>query len=273
MDATHGRTMSNDPVVVDVEEGVATLTLNRPDNYNALSSEMSTAIVDAIDDLEARRDVRCLVVTGSEGTFCAGGDINSMMELMSGTTELHEAVERIQHETSRAIRRLYEFHLPTVAKIDGVAYGAGANLAIACDVLLASDRAEISFGFRQVGLAVDTGTSYLLPRLVGENTAKELVFTGERVAADRAADLGLFNHVYDVDTFEDEAAAFVEEIATGPTVALRASKNTINQGFNATLKQAQDNEATAQAAVFDTDDHQEGASAFTEGRDPDFQGR
>ncbi|WP_255196307.1 enoyl-CoA hydratase/isomerase family protein [Halorarius litoreus] len=264
--------MSNDPVVLDVADGVATLTLNRPDNYNALTSEMSAAIVDTVDELEARDDVRCLVVTGSEGTFCAGGDINAMMERMSGAVDLHEVVERIQHETSRAVRRLYEFHLPTVAKIDGVAYGAGGNLAIACDVLLASDSAEISFGFRQVGLAVDTGTSYLLPRIVGENVAKELVFTGERVDADRASDLGLFNHVYDQGEFDEEADAFVDQLATGPSVALRTSKNLINQGFTSTLKQAQDNEAMGQAAVFETHDHQEGASAFMEGRAPEFDG-
>lgn len=262
----------SDAVAIDVASGVATLTLNRPDNYNALTADMSGAIVEAIDDLEGRDDVRCLVVTGSEGTFCAGGDINSMMQRLSGQAELHEAVERIQHETSRAVRRIREFHLPTVARIEGVAFGAGGNLAIACDVLLASEDAQISFGFRQVGLAVDTGTSYLLPRLVGENVAKELVFTGERVPAERALELGLFNHVYDADSFDEEADAFVEEIASGPTVALRISKNTMNQGLNVSIKQAQDNEASAQAAVFETGDHREGAEAFMEGRDPDFRG-
>lgn len=262
----------SDPVALDVDEGVATLTLNRPDNYNALTAEMSAAIVDAIDDLEGRDDVRCLVVTGSEGTFCAGGDIDAMMALMSDQADLHEAVERIQHETSRAVRRIREFHLPTVAAVDGVAYGAGGNLAIACDVLLASEDAQISFGFRQVGLAVDTGTSYLLPRIVGENVAKELVYTGERVDSGRAADLGLFNHVYDRGSFDAEVDEFVDQLATGPTVALRTSKQALDQGLSVSLKQAQDNEAAAQAAVFETADHEEGARAFMEGREPEFRG-
>ncbi|MFW5918196.1 MAG: enoyl-CoA hydratase/isomerase family protein, partial [Haloferacaceae archaeon] len=174
----------SDPVLLDVTDGVATITLNRPDNRNALSEELSTAIVEAVDEAEARDDVRCLVVTGTEGTFCAGGDVNSMLELLNDQAELHEAVEGIQHDTSRAIRRVAEFHLPTVAKVGGVAYGAGANLAIATDVTLASAEARISFGFRRVGLAVDTGTSYLLPRQVGVSTAKELVFTGELLDAD-----------------------------------------------------------------------------------------
>lgn len=261
-----------DAVRLEIEDGIATLTLNRPDNRNALSSEMSAAIVDAVDEVEDSQEARCLVVTGTEGTFCAGGDVSAMVELMSGTAELHEAVERIQHETSRAIQRVAEFHLPTIAKVDGVAYGAGANLAIAADVTLASSDARISFGFRQVGLAIDTGTSYLLPRQVGISTAKELVFTGELLDAEEADDLGLFNHVFEED-FEARADEFVEDIATGPTVALRTSKKLIDQGFDTSLKDALDNEAAAQAAVFATEDHEEGATAFMEGREPDFKGR
>lgn len=260
----------SDPVTFDVEDNVATITLNQPDNRNALTADMGRAIIDAVDEAEANEDVRCLVITGAAGTFCAGGDVNAMMELMSGAAELHEAVRLIQHETSRVIRRVANFHLPTVAKIDGTAYGAGANLAIATDVILASPDAEISFGFEQVGLAIDSGTSYLLPREVGHSMAKELVFTGRLLDAEAAADLGLFNHVY--EDFDAEADAFIQEIADGPTVALRTSKNLLDQ-HPTSLKEAQDNEAFAQAAVFDTEDHHEGASAFMERREPEFEGQ
>ena len=262
----------SDPVLLDVENGVATVTLNRPDDRNALSAELSAAILDAVDEVEADDDARCLVVEGTEGTFCAGGDVNAMVELMSGAAELHEAVERIQQETHRVIRRVAEFHLPTIAKVDGVAYGAGANLAIAADITLASADARLSFGFRQVGLGVDSGTSYLLPRQVGVSRAKELVFTGEMLDAEEAADLGLFNHVYEED-FDERADEFVEPIAAGPTVALRHSKKLIEQGMDASLADALDNEAAAQAAVFATEDHEEGATAFMEGREPEFEGR
>lgn len=262
----------SDAVQLDIEEGVATITLNRPDNRNALSAEMSSAIVDAVDEIEGSDETRCLVITGKEGTFCAGGDVNAMVELMSGAAELHESVERIQHETSRAIQRVAEFHLPTIAKVDGIAYGAGANLAIAADITLASADAKISFGFRQVGLAIDTGTSYLLPRQVGVSKAKELVITGEMLDAGEAADLGLFNHVFE-EEFDRQVEEFVEPIATGPTVALRTSKKLIEQGFSTSLKDALDNEAAAQAAVFNTDDHVEGANAFMEGRAPEFEGK
>jgi 2-(1,2-epoxy-1,2-dihydrophenyl)acetyl-CoA isomerase len=262
----------SDAVLLDFDDGIATLTLNRPGDRNALSAEMSAAIVDAVDEVEDDDEARCLIVQGKEGTFCAGGDVNAMAERLSGAVELHEAIERIQHETSRAIRRISEFHLPTVALVDGVAYGAGANLAIAADITLASADARISFGFRQVGLAIDTGTSYLLPREVGLSKAKELVFTGELLDAETAEELGLFNHVYEAD-FREQVEAFIDPIATGPTVALRTSKKLIEQGFDGSLRDAQDSEAAAQAAVFATDDHEEGATAFVEGRKPEFEGR
>lgn len=265
--------MSDDAVLVDVDGAVATITLNRPDQRNALTFEVSSGIVDAVDELEDDPDVRVLVVTGTEGSFCAGGDVNAMVQRLAGEVPLHEAVRHVQQETSRAIRRVREFHRPTVAKVDGVAFGAGANLAIACDCQVASEDARISFGFQQVGLAVDSGTSYLLPRLVGENTAKELVYTGELVDADEAVEMGIFNRVHDADEFEERADAFVEELASGPSVALSASKQVLDQGLEVSFKQALDNEATAQAAVFETDDHQEGAEAFMESRAPEFEGR
>lgn len=262
-----------DAVRLDVEDGVATLTLNQPDVRNALTQELSTSIVETLEDLEANREARCLVITGTEGSFCAGGDINAMMERLSTDFPLHESVRHIRQETSRAIKEVAQFHLPTVAKIEGVAFGAGANLALACDVQLMSSDSRISFGFRQVGLAIDTGTSYLLPRAVGENTAKELVFTGELVDPERAEDIGLVNHVYPAEEFEERVSAFVEEIATGPTIALRASKQALQEGFHRSIDDAISFEAAAQAAVFQTADHREGAEAFMEGREPEFEGQ
>jgi enoyl-CoA hydratase/carnithine racemase len=262
----------DDPVVLDVADGVATLTLNRPSMRNALSSEIARGIIDAVERLEDR-DARCLVVRGAGGAFSAGGDVNAMAERLAGEATLDEAVRRITRETSRAVKRVAECPLPTVARIDGVAFGAGANLAIACDLQVASAASRISFGFRQVGLAVDSGTSYLLPRIVGENTAKELVFTGELVEADRAESLGLFTHVYPEAAFDERADELIERIATGPTVALRTSKRLIRQGMGSSLDQAMANEAAAQAAVFESHDHRAGAEAFMADEDPEFEGR
>jgi 2-(1,2-epoxy-1,2-dihydrophenyl)acetyl-CoA isomerase len=261
---------SDDAVLLDIEEDIATITLNRPDARNALTETVSAGLVNAMNEIEDSA-ARVVVLTGNGGSFCAGGDINAMMELMSDNAELYEAVRRIHQKTSRAIQRVYECHLPTIAKIDGIAFGAGANLALACDIQLASADSRLSFGFRQVGLAVDTGTSYFLPRVVGMNIAKELVYTGELVEADRAEDLGLVNHVYGED-FDEQADAFVENIAQGPTVALETSKRALRQGVEQSIGQAMTREAAHQAAVFETHDHREGASAFMENRDPEFTG-
>lgn len=260
----------SDAVLLDVEDGIATITLNRPSSRNALTEEVSDGLVAALEDVQDEGEARAVVVTGSEGSFCAGGDVNAMMARMSGQAELYEAVRRIHRKTSRAIQAVYECYLPTVAKIDGVAYGAGANLALACDVQLGSPDAKISFGFRQVGLAIDTGTSYFLPRVVGINKAKELVFTGEMLDAEDALDLGLFCHVY--EDFEQEADEFVRDLADGPTIALETSKRALNQGLEQSIDQAMTREAAHQAAVFETHDHREGAEAFMGKRAPDFQG-
>lgn len=265
-------TTDEEAVRLDIDDGVATLTLNRPEMRNPLTSDIANGIIDTLADIEGD-DVRCLVVCGAGGTFSAGGDINAMAERLAGDVPLSEAVRRINQETNRAVKRVAKFPAPTVAKVDGAAFGAGANLAVACDVQLASADSKIGFGFRQVGLAVDSGTSYFLPRLVGENVAKELVFTGELLDADRAESLGIFNHVYPAEEFDARADALIEEIATGPTVALRTSKRLIGQGLESSLDQAMANEAAAQAAMLETEDHREGAEAFMAKEQPEFDGR
>ncbi|MFB6179970.1 MAG: enoyl-CoA hydratase/isomerase family protein [Halorientalis sp.] len=263
--------MSDDAVLLDVDDDVATITLNNPDMRNALTGDLSSGIVDALDDVDDT-DARCVVIQGKGGSFSAGGDINAMMEGLAGQTTAQEKVEVVE-ETGRALQRVYEYPLPVIAKIDGTAFGAGANLAIACDTQIASERSKISFGFRQVGLAVDSGTSYFLPRIVGENKAKELVFTGEMLDAEEAHRLGIFTQVYDDDEFEAQADGYVDRIATGPTIALQTSKRLIRQGLQSDIDQAMTNEAAGQTAVFATDDHEEGATAFMEQREAEFEGQ
>lgn len=270
--------MSDEAVLFDLTDGVATLTLNRPSSRNAITDEIADGVMDSLDEIESEleedddTDVRCLVIEGAEGSFSAGGDVNAMMEGLSGMAEPYQKANHVVQKTSRMMERVANFYLPTVAKIDGTAFGAGANLAIACDMQLASDDAEIGFGFRQVGLGVDTGTSYMLPRIVGINKAKELVFTGKLLDAEEAEEIGLFNHVYPSDGFEESVEEFVGEIATGPTVGLMASKKMLNQAFEQSLHQAMVNEASAQIAAFESADHQEGAQAFMERRKPEFEG-
>jgi enoyl-CoA hydratase/carnithine racemase len=257
-----------DAVAMSVGDGVATLTLNRPDDRNALTREVSDGLREHLTALEDRDDVRCVVVEGEGRAFSAGGDIKQMHERLEGEGSLDDAVAELERTTSETMARVVTCSYPTVAKIDGPAVGAGANLAIACDVQLASASASIGFLFRQVGLSIDAGTSYLLPRIVGENVAKELVYTGEVVDADRAADLGLFNHVYPDEKFDDRVAEFVDRVAGGPTVAFRHTKRLLREGLDKSLDRAMVDEATAQGVVFETEDHSEGVAAFLEDRDP-----
>lgn len=258
-------------VLLERDDGVARIKLNRPERRNALSDQVTSGIIDALREVETS-DARCLVVEAAGPAFSAGGDIDAMVERHERDAPAAEAVERVIQQIGRSIQRLVECPLPTIAKVDGPAFGAGANLAIACDIQLLNEEARLGFGFRQVGLAVDSGTSYLLPRLVGDNVAKELVFTGKLLSADRAAELGLANHVYSDETFETEAESFVEQVASGPTVALRTSKRLLRHGRTASLSEAIEHEAVAQGTVFDSADHAEGVAAFRESREPEFEG-
>lgn len=262
-----------DAVLLEIEDnGAATITLNQPDRRNALSEEIVTGISEAFDKIESS-DARCLVIEGSGSSFSAGGDIEQMTENIQNSIPADERVRILERSTKELTGRLVKFPIPTIALVDGAAVGGGANLALACDVQLASENAAFGFVFRQVGLSVDAGTSYLLPRVVGENIAKELVLTGDIIRADRAKEIGLVNHVYSEDEFDAEVAAFLEKIVSGPPVALRHANRLIGEGLDKSLEQALTDEATAQGIVFNTDDYEEGVNAFFEDRDPEYEGR
>ncbi|AUX09580.1 enoyl-CoA hydratase/carnithine racemase [Halalkaliarchaeum desulfuricum] len=253
-------------------DGVVRLVLDDPDRRNALSREMADGIVDAIDAIEGS-DTRCVVVEGCGPAFCAGGDVAAMAQLQATDLPLEAAVRHVIRNTARCVRRTAECEFPTVAAIDGPAIGAGGALALACDLQLAHEDARIGFGFREVGLAIDSGVSYFLPRFVGDNVARELVFTGEQLDAERARDRGLVNHVYADGEFEEGVREFVERVASGPPIALRASKRLLRDAGGGSLSTAIEREAEAQAAALASQDHREGAEAFLERREPEFSGR
>lgn len=255
----------------DVVDDRATVTLENQDLRNALTPDVISDLRTAFEEITDANH-RCVVLQGAGETFCAGGDIKSMLEAQSSDADIEELVEQVALPVNLAVQAVYECETPTVAKVDGAAFGAGAALACACDVVLASEDARISFGFRQVGLSVDSGTSYLLPRIVGESTAKELVYTGELVNAGAAEDLGLFNQVFPSEAFETEAQGVIDRIATGPTVALRESKHLLeatHDSFGAAVEAERNGLETTVA----TDDHTEGVEAFAAHRDPEFEGK
>ncbi|SEK72330.1 enoyl-CoA hydratase/isomerase family protein [Haloferax larsenii] len=262
--------LDSDAVSLAIDEHVATVTLDAPETRNALTMEVTAGVREALDSLPD--EARCVVFRGSEGAFCAGGDVNAMMQLQSGALSLPDAVDHIIDDTADCVRRVYECDLPTVAAIDGAAVGAGGALAIACDIQLLHEEAHIGFGFRRVGLAVDSGLSYLLPRLVGQNVAMELVYTGELLGPERALELGVVNRVAGADEFEAELDELTARIAGGPTKALTASKRLLRRQDDS-IEAAIEHEATAQAVIFETEDHAEGVESFMERREPEFEGR
>jgi 2-(1,2-epoxy-1,2-dihydrophenyl)acetyl-CoA isomerase len=264
------RCVSNDIVQVDFSDGVATFTLDRPKKHNAYSPEMGKEILSGLNAVDRRDDVRCVVFEGSGDAFSAGGDIDSMAERLEANTPAIDNAERLMDGANEVVRRVFRCPLPTIALIDGVAVGSGASIALSCDLILASERGSMGFNFRRLGLTVDTGVSYLLPRLVGANVAKELVYTGELVDAERGVEIGLFNHVFPTAEFDENAKEIIDTIASGPPKALRQSKRLIEDGHHQPLEAAIDDEALAQAALQDGHDHAEGVWSFQEQREPEY---
>lgn len=260
-----------DYIEYTVDGETATITLTNPELKNALTLDMALEITEAIERVE-ESDSRCLVLEGADGTFCAGGDIKSMLEGISSDRDMDELIEEVGLPVNRSVQHVYECSIPTIAKVDGPAFGAGASLALACDVVLASEAAEMSFGFRRIGLSVDSGTSYLLPRAVGEKQAMDLVYTGELIDAERAEELGLVSRVLPTEEFEERSQEIVETVATGPTVALEHSKRLLQNGINRSFDDVIEAEKEGLRASFKSDDFDTGVRAFVNKESPEFDG-
>lgn len=263
--------MTDDPVSLHIGDDVATVTLDRPEVRNALDRTTAKRLIERFETIE-ESSARCVVIEATGSAFCAGGDIGTMINDVATDEPPAKRLEVVVSVVNEAIKTVYDCRLPVVAKVDGPAFGAGAGLVLACDLQLASPDAKIGFGFRRVGLSVDSGISYFLPRIVGPSKAKELVFTGELIDADQARKLDIFTRVFETDSFDEGVENIVSTIAAGPTVALTHSKRVLNRGIESSLEQALDREAVAQGIAFTSEDHVEGATAFMEQREPEFEG-
>ncbi len=256
-------------ILVEKSDNLATLTLNRPDARNAIDLVMREEIVAALDEMEADESTRVLIVTGSGQHFCAGGDVKTMQAKRHTAAEGRARVELL----NRMVLRLVNFPKPTLAMVDGFAVGAGFNLALACDLIVASDRARFGQVFSKIGLVPDGGGTYLLPRLVGPAKAKELVFTAEIIDAEEALRLGLVNRVVPAGDLRQATLALAGRIAEGPPKVLALAKHLLNRSANLDLPGALELEAFAQSHALTSEDHQEGLRAFFEKRPPKFHGR
>jgi 2-(1,2-epoxy-1,2-dihydrophenyl)acetyl-CoA isomerase len=248
---------------------VATITLNRPEARNALDLVMRRELAQALDEVEADEAARVVILTGAGGHFCSGGDVKSMR------ARRHTAAEgraRVQ-ELNRMVLRLVDFPKPTIAMVDGYAVGAGSNLALCCDLVVASERAKFGELFWKIGLVPDGGGTWLLPRVIGMARAKELIFTADVIDAAEAARIGLVNRVVPVAELATATRALAERIAAGPPAVLAMAKHMVNRAATSDLAAALDLEAYSQGIALASEDHQEGVAAFFEKRPPRFTGR
>ena len=258
-------------LIETIENGIATLTFNRPERLNALSTPIMQGLLDGLPRLAGDPAVKVIVLTGAGRAFCAGGDVKSMAE----GGEQRSAAEAAAHLRSRmeVSRILHELPKPTIAMINGPAAGAGLALALACDLRIAGTSARLVTAFVRVGFSGDFGGSYFLTRLVGTARARELYFTGRPVAADEALTLGLVNRVVPDEELATVTMELARSLADGPSIALSLMKRNLNCAESGDLAELLDMEAAHQVQTGRTEDHREAAKAFVEKRAPVFAGR
>jgi enoyl-CoA hydratase/carnithine racemase len=254
------------------DAGIATITLDRPDRLNALTFEVYAELSQTFVALGARPSVRAVILTGEGRGFCSGGDVTAIIgELVSRDMP---ALLEFTRMTGGLVRNIRALERPVIAAINGVAAGAGAVIALACDVRLASENASLAFLFPKVGLAgADMGAAYLLPRIVGLARATELLFFGDPITAADALKMGLVSRVVPGSMLSEEARSYAERLAQGPTFAIGLTKTLLNHELDVDFATAIEAEAQAQAICMQTADFREAYEAFREKRPPKFRGR
>jgi 2-(1,2-epoxy-1,2-dihydrophenyl)acetyl-CoA isomerase len=259
-----------------LEDGVLTLTLNRPQARNAMSRAMNEALQQQLAQAELDPAVRCIVLTGAGNAFCAGGDVKGMAASGDGTVgaqTIDQAIHRQRVNQRGTAGKLFTMPKPTIAALPGAAAGAGLSLALACDLRVMASTAILTTAFARVGFSGDYGGTYFLTQLVGAAKARELYYLSERVSADEALRLGLVNWVCEPDALGGKTREIARRLAQGPTVAYRYMKENLNRALAGDVDDCMDLEATHHIHCGQTEDHREAARAFVEKREPVFKGR
>jgi len=261
--------MAYQTILIDTQDGITTLTLNRPEVLNAFNNEMADEVLAALKVAERDSATRCLVLTGAGRGFCAGQDL----EVLRARPEGVSFREHLLRTYNPIVTRMRTMEKPIIGQINGAAAGAGFGLALACDLRYMAVGAKFRFAFSGIGLAPDSGTSFFLPRLIGYARAFELAATNTPVAAKAALELGLVESVFPDETLAAEVRAIAARLAQGPTKALGLLKRAMNKAFDLSLDEALDYEAHLQEIAGQTADHREGVAAFLEKRAPVFLGK
>ncbi|MFM0157093.1 MULTISPECIES: enoyl-CoA hydratase/isomerase family protein [Paraburkholderia] len=256
--------MNDQALLFEIDNGVATLTLNRPESKNAMNMPMRAALRDAIYSIRLNRSVHAVILRGAGTAFCSGGDVRGMT-----VQSAEEGRNRID-DLHSWISQLVDLDRPTIAAVDGVAYGAGFSLALAADLVIASSRARFCMPFMKLGLIPDCAAFYTLPRAVGLARAKELIFTAREVSADEARDMGAVLEVVEPETLHTRAASIARALADASPVAFGLSKRALNMSLGSDLRTMLELESVTQAVAFTTDFHREAVRRFRDKETPLF---
>ncbi len=261
-------------VLYAVSEGVATLTLNRPQVMNAINEALSTELYQSLTEAAANGEVRAVVITGAGRGFCAGQDLGDVMGNDESTaTSITPLGDLVRDRYNALIGRLRAMPVPVLAAINGSCAGAGLGLALACDLRFAADDAKFTTAFSRIGLVPDSGTSYFLPRAIGMAKAVEWAWSGEVIDGPTALAWGLVNRLYSKEQVLAKTQDYARDLAKGPTLAYRWTKEALYGNTDATLTEAMEREAQLQEKAGNSEDFHEGVRAFLEKRPPQFHGR
>ena len=253
-------------LLYELKDGIGTITLNRPDRYNAFNEKMSAEFIDILKKVARDKEVRCVVLTGSGKAFCSGQDLK---DVQGKNRSLGESVER---RYNPMIRLICETEKAFICRLNGVAAGAGASLVMACDYAVASSESSMVWAFANIGLVLDSGSSYFLPRLVGRQKAFELATLGNKIKADEMLRLGLVNQVVDPELLDETVGTLARKYADAPPKSIGLIKRMLNRSFESSLDEMLEIEKCGQEIAGKSEDYIEGVAAFVEKRKAQFKG-
>jgi 2-(1,2-epoxy-1,2-dihydrophenyl)acetyl-CoA isomerase len=260
--------MSSSFIEVKIDNNVAWISLNRPEVFNSFNREMALQLQTTLDDCNSNANVRALVITGNGKAFCAGQDLKEVTN-----PELNPGFRKILEEHyNPIIQRIRNIEKPIIAAVNGVAAGAGANIALACDIVVATEQASFIQAFSKIGLVPDSAGTFFLPRLIGFQKASALMMLGEKVTASEALAIGMIYKIVPSELFDEEVRNLANNLAQMPTKAIGLTKRLLNQSMNNNLEQQLKLESDLQIEASSSNDYNEGVTAFVEKRKPEFKG-